>query len=195
MNHPPKEFVRVHENRLLDFATTCLQKAGLEAEHAELVSRLLVNSDLRGVHSHGTGAVYRYCMEHEGGALNPRPRTEVVHETPATVVLDGDGGLGYLPTMHATELAIAKAKQVGIGMGLVRAIGHYGSAGHYTRACMEAGCIGFSVQGPEGYGDYIGSPRHLERTRSLGRSAVRPCHGRCREAASLLSCSTVARRP
>ena len=109
MNRPPEKFVRVQETRLLDFATTCLQKAGLETEHAELVSRLLVNSDLRGVHSHGTGAVCRYCMEHESGALNPSPRIEVVHETPAAVVLDGNGSLGYLPTMHATELAIAKA--------------------------------------------------------------------------------------
>ena len=174
MNRPPEEFVRVQENRLLDFATTCLQKAGLEAEHAELISRLLVNSDLRGVHSHGTGAVYRYCIEHESGALNPDPRIEVVHETPATVVLDGNGSLGYLPTMHATERAIAKARQVGIGMGLVRAIGHYGSSGHYTRVCMEAGCIGFSVQGPEGYGDYIGSPRHLDRTPSLGAFGCPP---------------------
>ncbi len=49
--------------------------------------------------------------------------------------------------VRATEIAIAKAKQVGIGMGLVRYIGHYGSAGHYARMCMEAGCVGFSVQG------------------------------------------------
>jgi LDH2 family malate/lactate/ureidoglycolate dehydrogenase len=174
MNRPPEEFVRVQEDRLLAFATTCLEKAGLETEHAALVGRLLVNSDLRGVRSHGTQAVFRYCMEHERGDLNPRPRIEVVHQTPTTVVLDGDGGLGYLPTMRATELAIARAKEVGIGMGLVRAIGHYGSAGHYTRVCMEAGCIGFSVQGPEGYGDYIGSPRRWDHTPSLGRFGCPP---------------------
>jgi LDH2 family malate/lactate/ureidoglycolate dehydrogenase len=34
-----------------------------------------------------------------------------------------------------------------MGMGLVRSIGHYGSAGHYARLCMEQGCIGYSVQG------------------------------------------------
>jgi len=61
--------------------------------------------------------------------------------------IEGDGTLGYLPMVRATEIAIAKAKQVGIGMGLVRYIGHYGSAGHYARKCMEAGCVGFSVQG------------------------------------------------
>jgi LDH2 family malate/lactate/ureidoglycolate dehydrogenase len=69
----------------------------------------------------------------------------LVHETPTAAILEGDVTLGYLPMVRATELAIAKAKQVGIGMGLVRYIGHYGSAGHYTRMCMEAGCVGFSV--------------------------------------------------
>ncbi|NKB70124.1 MAG: hypothetical protein GKR89_23875 [Candidatus Latescibacteria bacterium] len=174
MNRPPEEFIRVQEDRLLAFAAACLEKAGLESEHAALVSRLLTNSDLRGVRSHGTQAAWRYCMEHERGQLNPRPQIEIVHDTPAAVVLNGDGGLGYMPAMQATELAIARAMEVGIGMGLVRGIGHYGSAGHYTRVCQAAGCIGFSVQGPEGYGDYMGNPRRREGTPSLGRFGCPP---------------------
>ena len=63
------------------------------------------------------------------------------------MVLDGNGTLGYLPMVRAAETAVEKAKELGIGMGLVRYIGHYGSAGHYARLCNEAGCIGFSVQG------------------------------------------------
>ena len=81
------------------------------------------------------------------------PNVRVIHETPTAVVLDGNGTLGYLPMVRATEHAIAKAKEVGIGMGLVRHIGHYGSAGHYARICNEAGCIGFSVQGSQNHGN------------------------------------------
>ena len=83
----------------------------------------------------------------------PTPNIRVIHETPTAVVLDGNGTLGYLPMVRATEHAIAKAKEVGIGMGLVRYIGHYGSAGHYARMCNEAGCIGFSVQGSRNHGN------------------------------------------
>lgn len=147
MNQPPETFVRVQEEQLLRFAANCFERAGLDADHAALISRLLVNSDLRGVRSHGTRAVNGYCLSLEAGKLNPKPEIRLVHETPIAVVLEGDGTLGYLPMVRATEHAIAKAKQVGIGMGLVRYIGHYGSAGHYARQCMEAGCIGFSVQG------------------------------------------------
>ena len=157
MNRPPETFVSVQEDRLLAFSTACFEKAGLAHDHAALISRLLVNSDMRGVRSHGTRTVNGYCSGFENGDMNPQPNIRLVHETPTAVVLDGDGTLGYLPMVRATEGAIAKAKEVGLGMGLVRHIGHYGSAGHYTRMCMEAGCIGFSVQGYQNLGNAAGS--------------------------------------
>ena len=157
MNRPPETFVNVQEDRLLAFSTACFEKVGLSHDHAALISRLLVNSDLRGVRSHGTRTVNGYCSGFENGDMNPQPNIRQIHETPTAVVLDGDGTLGYLPMVRATEGAIAKAKEVGLGMGLVRHIGHYGSAGHYTRICMEAGCIGFSVQGYQDLGNAAGS--------------------------------------
>ncbi len=148
--------MRVREERLLGFSSACFEKAGLEAEHAALISRLLVNSDLRGVRSHGTRAVNGYCRGFEERQVNPHPEVKVIHQTPTAVIVDGDGTLGYLPMARATEGAIARAKEVGMGMGLVRHIGHYGSAGHYARMCMEAGCVGFSVQGYRGQGNRAG---------------------------------------
>ena len=74
MNRPPEAFVRVDEERLLNFSTACFEKAGLTHEHAALISRLLVNSDLRGVRSHGTRTVNRYCAGFESGSLNPNPK-------------------------------------------------------------------------------------------------------------------------
>jgi LDH2 family malate/lactate/ureidoglycolate dehydrogenase len=154
MNRPPETFVQVQEERLLAFAIACFEKAGLDHHHASTISHLLVNSDLRGVRSHGTRTVTHYCTAFEEGKLNNKPNIRQVHETPTAVVIDGDGTLGYLPMTMATQGAIAKAKEVGIGMGLVRHIGHYGSAGHYARMCMEEGCIGFSVQGHRDQGRY-----------------------------------------
>jgi LDH2 family malate/lactate/ureidoglycolate dehydrogenase len=154
MNVPPENFVTVSEESLLAFATACFEKVDIEHDHAAAISRLLVNSDLRGVRSHGTRAVNGYCRALADGQLNPQPNVRQVHETPTAVVYDGDGGLGYVPMLRATEGAIAKAKEVGMGMGLVRYCGHYGSGGHYARLCMEQGCIGFSVQGYREQGRY-----------------------------------------
>lgn len=146
-NAPPDQFVLVREERLLDFVTTCFARAGSVPEQAACIARLLVNSDLRGVRSHGTASAHGYALAMERGDLNPAPDVRVVHQTPAAAVVDGDGAAGYWPVAQAAELAVAKARETSVGIGLVRHIGHYGSAGHYSRICQEAGCVGFSVQG------------------------------------------------
>ena len=117
MNRPPETFVSVQEDRLLAFSIACFERAGLSHDHAALISRLLVNSDLRGVRSHGTRTVNGYCSGFENGDMNPQPDIRQIHETPTAVVLDGDGTLGYLPMVRVTEKAIAKAKEVGVGHG------------------------------------------------------------------------------
>ncbi len=156
MNKPPEKFIRVKEDDLVEFAENAFKKSGLDEEHAALFGRLLVNADLRGVRSHGSRNVNGYCSAFETRQANPRPNIQIVQETPAIAVLDGDGTLGYLPMVKAAELAVAKAKAVGLGMVTVRPIGHYGSAGHYARICMQHGCVGFSVQGYIGQGNARG---------------------------------------
>ena len=157
MNRPPEEYVLVAEERELAFLTECLVKSGMGSrDQAAQTARLLTNSELRGVRSHGIGFVPGYCRHFREGRLNPDPRIRVVHETATTAIVDGDGGLGYVPSLLAADKAVEKAKSAGVGLGLVRGIGHYGSAGHYTRRCMEAGCVGFSVQGYRGAGGQPG---------------------------------------
>ena len=168
MNQPPETYRLVLELRLLEFVTECFTRAGCEADHAGLIARLLVNSDLRGVRSHGTRCAAGYCDGLADGAYNPRPDIRTVDETSSVVVLDGDGSLGYLPTVQAAQRAVDKAKSAGIGLGLVRHIGHYGAAGHYSRICLEQGCIGFSTQG------YRHEAEPRDPPRSAGDSGTPP---------------------
>ena len=151
MNRPPTgHFRRIDELRLLDFVAECFRRSGADGDHASVIARLLVNNDLRGVRSHASRLADGYCSGFADGTWNATPNIRVVLETDAVVILDGDGTLGYLPMVRAAEAAVAKARAQGIGAGLVRHIGHYGAAGHYTRICMEAGCVGYSVQGYRG---------------------------------------------
>ena len=159
MNLPPDEYILVPEAAELAFIKACFEWVGLAEKHAALISRLLTNSDLRGVRSHGIGYAPGYVRDFKEGNLNRAADIRVVSENTTTVVVDGDGSLGYVPMVRATELAIARARDVGVGMGLVRHIGHYGAAGHYTRMCAEAGCIGYSVQGFRGDGKRDQDPR------------------------------------
>jgi len=146
VNTPPEEFVRVPSQALRSFGFACLEAAGLNPEHAEQLARLLVDSDLRGVRSHGTRALRGYTKVVQQRQVNPHPQITILAETDTSVHIDGDGSLGYAPTMMATELCIEKAKARGTAVGAIQGIGHYGSAGHYVRCAMAEGLIGFSVQ-------------------------------------------------
>ena len=147
MNSPPDKFIRVPSDQLYQFAATCLRTAGLRVNHAEQVAELLTNADLRGVRSHGTRQLNPYCQHLRDKVINPEPNPKVIKETDNTVLIDGDGGLGYTPMMMATELALNKAAEKGIAVGATCHIGHYGAAGHYVRRAMEKGYTAMSVQG------------------------------------------------
>lgn len=155
MNRPPDEFQYIPVEQLRALSTSCLKAAGMPEAHAQQLAHLLSNSDLRGVRSHGTRTLYGYCKTIREGGVNPNPDITIVKETDTAVLVDGDGGLGYAPTMLATEMAIEKAKEKGIAVGAARGIGHYGSAGHYVRRAMEEDCTAYSVQGA--YPQYYGS--------------------------------------
>ena len=141
MNRPPEEFQVIPADPLRTFASACLRKSGMLDDHAQQLAELLVNSDLRGVRSHGTAALAGYCHAVRDGNVNPRPEFRVIRETDVSIHIDGDGSLGYAPMMMATDAAIAKAKEKGVGLGAACCIGHY------VRRAMENSCTAFSVQG------------------------------------------------
>ena len=68
MNQPPEEFILVQEDRLLFFVSACFEKSGIDADHAVTIARLRVNSDLRGVRSHGSRCTHGYTRGFEQGS-------------------------------------------------------------------------------------------------------------------------------
>ena len=116
MNIPPETFVRVPGDALRDLAVRLGVAAGLPPARAELLADLLTANDLRGVISHGTSQLATYVRLLRDGILNPDPRLEVVRETPTSLLVDGDGGLGYFPAHEGTRLLITKAEDAGIAV-------------------------------------------------------------------------------
>lgn len=172
-NTPPEEYVLVEEANELAFIAACLHRAGAREEEAQAAARLITNCDLRSVRSHGINRAPGYCRDLKEGRLNPEPNVHVAIDTPSSVVVDGDGGLGYVPMLQATAQAITKARDSGgIGLGIARHIGHYGAAGHYTRICAEQGCVGFSVQGGSGSGGRRNAPSQKQSVAFTGAPAM-----------------------
>jgi len=141
----PANAFRVMPEPLAAFATDVFKTLNLPDADAALIARYLVGVDLRGVSSHGTRQLRRYVAEFRDGLVNTRPDIQVVNETPVSVVLDGDGGAGYLVATQATGKVIEKAKVQGIAMAATRNHGHVGSEGIYARLAPDL--VTFSVAG------------------------------------------------
>lgn len=78
------------------------------------------------------------------GILWPERPIEVVKETEATALLNGNLGLGLYVGPFAMQMAIDKAKRCGVGFVAVGNSTHYGIAGYYATMATEAGCVGFT---------------------------------------------------
>jgi LDH2 family malate/lactate/ureidoglycolate dehydrogenase len=106
MNVPPVEHIRVPHADLHAFVSSAAQRVGLPVDRSELLAELLTTNDLRGVFSHGTRQIATYAVLMRDGALNNQPDVRVVRETPTSLVVDGDGGLGYFPAHEGTSRAV-----------------------------------------------------------------------------------------
>ena len=147
MNLPPSTYLRVAHTDLQAFIAQMGQTVGLPTEKAELLAEMLTANDLRGVFSHGTTQMATYARLLRDGILNNQPNVHVAKETPVSVLVDGDGGLGYFPSYMATQLMIEKAKAQGIAIALTRNHGHFGAAGLYSRMTLGHDLLCFVTSG------------------------------------------------
>ena len=59
-----------------------LMQAGLSGEHAEMTAEVLVWSDERGYHSHGSVRMEYYCERIAKGGINTSPNFSLPHHRP-----------------------------------------------------------------------------------------------------------------
>ena len=116
-------------------------------DHASLLAETLIENDLRGVLSHGSLQIARYVREIAGGGINPTPSIQLVQESPTSVVMDGDGGLGYFPAYQGTLRVLEKARQHGMAALVTRNHGHIGAAANYARLTLADDMLTFVTSG------------------------------------------------
>lgn len=128
-----------------DFITDAFAGVGVPREDAEICTDILLESDRRGIESHGCNRFKPIYIDRINcGIQNPVTNFEIIKETPTTAVVDGHDGMGQVIGHRAMSLAIKKAKEYGMGMVVVRNSCHYGIAGYYTTMATKAGCIGMT---------------------------------------------------
>ena len=128
-----------------DFMTAVFEKMGVPTEDARLCADVLLESDRRGIESHGCNRFKPIYIDRiKSGILNPVTKIDILKETPTTAVLDANDGMGMVASKKAMDMCIEKAHKYGMGMVAVRNSSHYGIAGYWTGLAAKENMIGIS---------------------------------------------------
>ena len=116
---------------------------GVPEEDAKICADVLLESDRRGIESHGCNRFKPIYIDRiVKGTLKPVTEIEVLKDTPTTLVYDAHDGMGMVASYRMMEALIEKAKKYGMAGGAIRNSTHYGIAGYWTTMATKAGMIG-----------------------------------------------------
>jgi len=118
---------------------------GVSEEDAAICADVLLESDRRGIESHGCNRFKPIYIDRiVNGTLLPHTDREILKETPTTVVMDAHDGMGMVASHKMMEILIAKAKEFGMAGGAIRNSTHYGIAGYWSDMAAKEGMIGIT---------------------------------------------------
>ena len=128
-----------------DFMVDVFEKYGVPREDAAICADVLLESDRRGIESHGCNRFKPIYLDRiKKGTLLPKTNIEIIKDTPTTVVMDAHDGMGMVASHKMMEMLIEKAKKYGMAGGTIYNSTHYGIAGYWTTMAEKAGMIGIS---------------------------------------------------
>lgn len=126
---------------LTAYARAMFLSAGMGDADAALIAGDLVKANLRGVDSHGVSRIPMYLERLRRGLVNPRPEVKVSRVAGAVAHVDGDNGMGFIPSHIAMTTACDIAAEMGIGLAGVHRSTHFGMGACYALRAIERGFI------------------------------------------------------
>lgn len=123
------------------FGEALFTAAGLRADIAQVVARLLVHTDAMGRRTHGLAMAPLYLQQLASGGMARSGAPQVLKESPATALWDG----GYLPGLwlvdQALHWALPRAAQHGLAAVAIRRSHHIGCLAALLQPAAEAGFV------------------------------------------------------
>ena len=127
------------------FMTDVFVKYGVPRQDAEICTDVLLESDRRGIESHGCNRFKPIYLDRiKKGTLLPTTKIDIIKETPTTIVMDANNGMGMVASYKMMNMLIEKAKVYGMAGGTIMNSTHYGIAGYWSGMAEKAGMIGIT---------------------------------------------------
>lgn len=127
------------------FMVDVFKKVGVPEDDAKICADVLMESDRRGIESHGVNRFKPIYIDRiNAGIQKPVTEIEILKETVTTAVMDAHDGMGMVASHKAMEMAIEKAKKYGMAMIAIRNSTHYGIAGYWATMASKENMIGIT---------------------------------------------------
>jgi LDH2 family malate/lactate/ureidoglycolate dehydrogenase len=135
--------VSAHE--LHKLASDLLAAVGTGPEATQIVADSLINANLAGHDSHGVLRLPAYVAAAQQGHLAPAASPGLVSTSGATAIVDACSGWGQPAMWIATQAAIDRAREHGLGAAVVHNCYHIGRVAPYVETVAEADMIGMAM--------------------------------------------------
>ena len=140
---------------MLNFSQTKLIKvvhdifcaAGATSQDANQVAEILVANHLAGHDSHGILRIPEYLQSIADGEIAVTAAPEIIQETPTSAVVKGNWALGQVVGNFATDIAIKKAREVGVCAVSVVQAAHTGRLAVFTERAAAQDVVMFMTIG------------------------------------------------
>lgn len=135
--------IRIAPTTLHKMVCSLWQHAGSSQYEAQKIADHLVAANLAGHDSHGVGMIPSYLTSRALGQLQQNKTLRIVKDAGAVLTVDGQQGFGQVMAAEAMELAISRARDLGMCAIALRNSHHIGRIGHWAEMCANAGLISF----------------------------------------------------
>ena len=133
--------ILIDHEKLRGIVAEICSHSGSEGEEPQLVAENLVMANLMGHDSHGVGMLPRYIQCVQSGTLNPNAAAQIVVDSGALIVVDGNAGYGQVIGGQAMDFGIERVKQHGVAIVATRNSFHLCRIGAWAERCADAGFI------------------------------------------------------
>ncbi|XP_048401566.1 uncharacterized oxidoreductase YjmC-like isoform X3 [Stegostoma tigrinum] len=121
-----------------------MKAVGAQSSHGSALAKVLVEGDYRGHYSHGLNRLDIYLKDLETGICAKDGEPLIEKSTVATALVNGNNLIGPVVGNFCMDLAIQKAKDVGVGWVSAYGSNHYGIAGFYSMQALKHSLIGIT---------------------------------------------------
>ncbi|HUW40913.1 MAG TPA: Ldh family oxidoreductase [Rectinemataceae bacterium] len=136
---------RYQADALRAWTKRVFRKIGVAEAEAALLADSLIESNLRGVDTHGiTRMLSVYVERIRRKVVSAQTRLELLRDSPSTALIDCHNSIGQVGADRAMRLAIEKAEATGVAFVAVTHSNHYGAAAYWAMLALERDMIGFS---------------------------------------------------